>query len=298
MSQAATNPAGAVVVTFHPDLEQLERLLASLEREAIDTLVVDNTPGEPSDALVGLCAGRAELSAGRGNTGVAAAINRGVEHWRRAGKQYALLLDQDSLPDPGLATALVDALRSLDSGEHPVAAVGPVIRDRASGKRAPFMRFALPLNRRLHPTGTESLRCDYLITSGTLLNLRHWERIGPMREHWFIDNIDLEWSFRARRLGYELHGTAAAELEHSIGESRQLLPGKPAPRYRHHGPERLYTMMRNRVFLYRSGAPRAWVVQDLLRAAGKLVLFSLVRPRRANLASMLRGLRDGMRQHP
>jgi hypothetical protein len=57
-------------------------------------------------------------------------------------------------------------------------------------------------------------------------------------------------------------------------------------------------MMRNRVFLYRSQAPMAWIIQDLLRTAGKLMLFSLIRPRRANLAAMLRGLRDGWKTRP
>ena len=42
--------------------------------------------------------------------------------------------------------------------------------------------------------------------------------IGAMKESYFIDNIDLEWCFRAKSKGYELIGTDQAVLYHAIGE--------------------------------------------------------------------------------
>ena len=39
-----------------------------------------------------------------------------------------------------------------------------------------------------------------------------------MKESYFIDNIDLEWCFRAKSKGYELIGTDEAVLYHAIGE--------------------------------------------------------------------------------
>ena len=197
-----------------------------------------------------------------------------------------------------MTARLLDELERREGEGEEVAAIGAQIRDRDSRRLAPFVRFRLPFNRRLSAS-SGSARCDLLITSGTLLNLRHWERVGPMRAAWFIDSIDMEWSFRARRLGLAIVGCFDARLDHSIGQARPLLPGRRSPRYRHHDPRRLYTMMRNRVFLYRCGAPRAWVVQDLARATGKLLLFGvLVGPRRSNLSAMLRGLRDGWTTRP
>ena len=49
-----------------------------------------------------------------------------------------------------------------------------------------------------------------------------------MKESYFIDNIDLEWCFRAKSLGFDLVGTDAAVLYHAIGErsSNPLVKGR------------------------------------------------------------------------
>ncbi|MEE4331314.1 MAG: glycosyltransferase family 2 protein [Wenzhouxiangella sp.] len=289
---------GAVIVAFHPDPGQIEGLLETLASQVDIVVVVDN-----SDPKLDLVPGQADgrqpiLIHPHGNIGVAAAINQGVDRLLQLGASHALLLDQDSVPDAGMTARLVAELARCEQQGEAVAAIGARIRDRDSGRLAPFVHFRLPFNRHL-AGDSGSARCDFLITSGTLLNLQHWERIGPMRESWFIDSVDMEWCFRARRQGWAILGCFDAELEHSIGQTRRVLPLSGSPRYRHHGPERLYTMMRNRVFLYRSGAPVAWIAHDLLRATGKLLLFGLmVGPRRANLAAMLRGLRDGVKIRP
>lgn len=295
MSAATKNHhTGAVVVGYHPDPGQLQALLAALEHQVDTIVVVDNSePPIHAETLTTRPDSIRLLASGQ-NRGVAWAINRGVQELLASGHRYAALFDQDSLPPEKLVETLRHRLEQLQSNGQRVAAIGPAIRERGSHKPAPFIRFRLPLNQRLYPS-SGSVSCDFLITSGKLIDLEQWNSIGPMREDWFIDNIDLEWSFRARRLGYELHGSGETELAHSIGQRQRLFKSLPWPSYRHHGPERLYTMMRNRVFLYRAKAPRAWIIQDSLRAVGKLGLFSLVRPRRENLSAMLRGLRDGFR---
>ncbi len=290
----AQSASGAVVVCYHPESASLQRLMQSLDGQVDSILIVDNTdpaavtnPNLTDGTTVQvICPGK--------NIGVAAAINLGIDRLINDGYRYALLLDQDSQAEPGMVASLVAELNRRQAENHRVAAIGPRIRDHDTSKTAPFMRFALPFNQRL-TQGHGSVECDFLITSGCLINLAHWNAVGPMRESWFIDNIDLEWCFRARRQGFEIRGCLDTALDHRIGERRRLAGLIP---YRHHAPSRLYTMMRNRLFLYRSNAPKAWIVQDALRALGKLALFSLIRPRRKNLTHMLRGLRDGWRTPP
>ncbi len=297
MTQLAEPRVGAIIVAFHPDMDQLTDLLARLSDQVDHIVVVDNS--EPATALPhpdSLTVAVQHICP-CGNIGVAAAINLGVDALKSGRCTHGLLLDQDSLPAVGMTGVLRHQMQELTKQGEKAAAIGPVIRDRGCDRRAPFVRFRLPLNQRImKPAGHTT--CDFLITSGSLLNLDYWQTIGPMRTSWFIDNIDLEWCFRARRKGFGIYGCFETELTHSIGDSRRLLPMTWSPRYRHHDPSRLYTMMRNRVYLYRSGAPIAWIIQDVIRASGKLVLFSLLKPRRANLASMLRGLRDGFRTSP
>ena len=44
-----------------------------------------------------------------------------------------------------------------------------------------------------------------------------------MKESYFIDNVDLEWCFRAKSLGFDLVGTDGAVLYHAIGERENPL---------------------------------------------------------------------------
>ncbi|MBB6087885.1 glycosyltransferase family 2 protein [Wenzhouxiangella marina] len=289
MSTAADT--GAVIVAFHPDLDRLRSLIDTVSQQVERVIVVDNGPGDDFELE-----GRAgvEIDRAGANLGVAAALNRGIEGLRRAGVRRALLLDQDSRIEADFVGTLARELDRQRQAGRRVAAIGARVRDHDDRHPAPFIRFRLPFNQRLDGEHG-SVDCDFLITSGSLLDLDYWTDIGPMREAWFIDNIDLEWCFRARRKGYAILGCHEAVLAHRIGE-RERLFGFIA--YRRHAPERLYTMMRNRVFLYRSGAPRAWVVQDALRALGKLGLFALIAPRRAHLKAMLGGLRDGWTTRP
>ncbi len=279
---------GAVIVAFHPEQQQLTALIDALRSQVDRILIVNNGPADslrvkPDDML--------SIETLAQNVGVGAAINRGVEQLIEQGFNNALLLDQDSQIESGLVNTLLRHLDQRTASGESVAAIGPRIRDHDDQRAAPFMRFRLPFNQRL--SGDQgSVSCDFLITSGCLINLSSWVDIGPMREDWFIDNIDLEWCFRARRRGFSIIGCFDATLDHRIGERRRLLGIVP---YRRHAPERLYTMMRNRIFLYRLDAPRAWIIQDALRAVGKLGLFSLVPPRWKNLKAMLSGLRDGWR---
>ncbi|MGY6630160.1 MAG: glycosyltransferase family 2 protein [Wenzhouxiangella sp.] len=287
-------PTGAVIVTWHPEPGAIDTLLQALTGQLEKVVIVDNSEPAcpPPQDHPGL---NLVVDTEGQNHGVAAALNRGLDRLRASGCQRALLLDQDSLPPPDMVAVLNQALSEAQARQPATLAVGPAIRERGATRAAPFVRFRLPLNQRLRPrSGT--VACDFLITSGCLVDLSQAEQIGPMRDHWFIDNIDLEWSFRARRLGYRLLGCADVELAHSIGQRRSLPLG--LGHFRYHPPARLYTMMRNRIWLYRSQAPFAWVIQDLLRLVGKFALFSLVRPRRAHVGAMLRGIRDGVLGKP
>jgi len=283
--------AGAVIVAYHPEPSQLTALIAALGGQVERIVIVNNGPAA---TLTISRDSKTMVIQAETNLGVGAAINRGVADLIDHDLGHALLLDQDSTIGPDLVLTLTTHLERERQQAAPVAAIGPSIRDHDDQRPAPFLRFRLPFNRRLEE-GRDCVPCDYLITSGCLIDLDHWAAIGPMREAWFIDNIDLEWCFRARRKGYAILGCFEAELGHRIGERHRLLGLIP---YRRHDPDRLYTMMRNRVFLYRSEAPMAFVVQDGLRAIGKLALFSLVPPRWTHLRRMLAGLRDGLRTRP
>ena len=295
---ALVHPTGvcAVVVTWQPDLEVLRELLDALSPQVGRIVVVDNATRDPEFRK--FCAARYDmmLIASSENHGLAHAINVGIERARRLpGVSHVLLMDQDSVPETGMVDALQSALREC-AGER-VAAVGPRFHDPREARDAPFVRIRFPVNEKVSCDGEcETVRCDFLISSGCLIPLAVLDDVGGMDGALFIDNVDLDWCFRASAAGYTLRGACAAHLRHSLGETRRYVPGMSRGIVVH-SPRRLFYMMRNRVLLYRRAyTPRRWIAQDLPRLVVKFLLFSLlVAPRRRNVRSMLAGLWAGVR---
>ena len=221
------------------------------------------------EALLGAAPG-ISLLASPHNVGLGSALNRSYEQAQSLGFDYVLLMDQDSVLEPGMVDVLGTALVEL-AGNERIAAVGPQFRDARSGMLAPFVRFGFPFNHKLRGGPGQRISCDFLITSGSLVPMSALRDIGAMDESLFIDNLDMDWCFRAKRSGHALYGICDAQMSHSIGE--ELLPSRAKPDgVIVHKPFRLYFIMRNRVLLYgRAYTPRVWIAQDVPRLLLKLV---------------------------
>jgi rhamnosyltransferase len=298
----------AVVVTYRARPEPVRELVRSVAVQVAHVVVVANesltdrnagAPAEPGESSLDRLATVLRQPV---NIGLAAAQNLGIEWARAQGCSHVLLLDQDSTPAPDMVARLLDGLRELSArpgavGAGPVGAVGPRFRDEREDRDAPFVRVGFPMSKKIWCTdGCRSVDCDFLIASGALIPLAVLASVGPMHDGLFIDNVDLEWSFRARSRGYSLHGICAATMAHQLGESRQrALFGRLE--ITTHPPVRLYFIMRNRLALYRlPHTPRVWIAQDVPRVLAKFLIFALlVGPRGTNVRYMLRGVLDGIR---
>jgi rhamnosyltransferase len=277
----------AIVVTYRADPLALAALVAAVVPQVGRLAIVANDAA-PLDAGSGVTILRQAA-----NIGLAAGFNAGIAFARDQGFDRVLLLDQDSEPAPGMVRELASALAAAGATAR-IGAVGPSFHDVRELHAAPFVRFGFPLNRKQRAAPGELVPADFLISSGCLVPLAVLDAVGDMDADLFIDNIDLEWSCRARAAGYGLLGVGAARMRHRLGDARRALP-LGLGRVVVHGPLRLYYMMRNRVLLYRMPhVPRVWVAQDVLRVPVKFLLFSvLIGPRLRNMRCMLAGLRDG-----
>jgi rhamnosyltransferase len=134
---------------------------------------------------------------------------------------------------------------------------------------------------------------DFLITSGSLLTLKCIAEVGDMKESYFIDNIDLEWCFRAKSLGFDLVGTDAAVLYHAIGE-RSSNPLVKAGLFAQHNPSRTYYSSRNRIHLYGAAySPLGWKLRDMIRFTLKACWLLITSSQRRQYFQTIRsGIRD------
>jgi len=290
----------AVVVTYGPDLEATSRLLQALAAQVAHVIVVDNgSPAESVSALRGvLAASGGDLVALMENTGIASAQNVGIARARSAGASHVLLSDQDSVPAPDMVAQLLHAIgRAVDVG-HRVGAVGPLtVDDRQPGAALLFAARRWGPRRAVLPGDPAALvPVVFLLASGCLIPVDVLAEVGPMREDWFIDHVDLEWGLRATRAGYELFGVVAARLEHRLGDRLMPVPGRERDVHIH-SELRNYYMARNTVLLIRSGLlPWTWragYAAWITKYAGFYVL--AVPPRLRRARQLLAGLFDGIR---
>ena len=296
---SASNTQGqicAVIVAYQPDIDHLKALVRECLNQCNGVILVNNGPPLMVE-IPG--ADRLRIIEVGANIGLAAAQNLGANFAANQHFAYVIFFDQDSLPDAGSVTRLRSTFDHLEALGAAPAAVGPCVVDSRDGVITPFVRFHLWGVQHFFPHPHQPwIPCDFLIASGFLTSMTRFQTIGNWEEALFIDNVDMEWSFRARSRGFRCFGVPKARLYHPLGDRliRFTLFHRNLTIYLH-ASSRQYYMMRNRIALYRrSYIPLAWKTQDMPRALLKFFMFSLILgPRWKNLQSMLRGATDGWR---
>ncbi|MBL0354505.1 MAG: glycosyltransferase family 2 protein [Dechloromonas sp.] len=249
----------AVVVTYFHENKTFEPLLRSLLAQVTRVIVVDNTPGDENPLLDTLLAAqgtpeRCQLVRLRENLGIARAINVGLDIALAAGADFILLSDQDSLPADDMVPRLIRAYTELSALGMRVGAVGPTFTDLHTALTYPFQA-QLPgrfFYGHQAPTMDEPhVEALTLITSGALIPGDVIRVVGPMREDFFIDHVDIEWCHRARWKGYHLFGTGWATMYQRMGEA-PLRVWYLRWRYESaYSPLRVYYRLRNFVALWK-----------------------------------------------
>lgn len=272
----------AIVTTFHPEPGLIDRLAPILGRVG-RTLIVDNgsTPPEQAEIRTLVDRGEADATWNATNLGLAAALDQGLGLASEQGASWALLLDQDSRPEPHI---VAEAARVLGlAGSRPVAALGAGMVGRDAGK----------------PTASAGWQEERaVITSGTFVSVKAWRAVGGFRRDFFVDYVDLEFCLRARAAGYRILRSLRPTIRHAIGhpERRRLL-WRTVTTTRH-GAGRRYLITRNRVVVWRTywrREPR-FVAADAWGFAKEVLKIALLEDdRMAKTKAIAAGLRDGLR---
>jgi rhamnosyltransferase len=300
MNETAARVA-AVIVSFHPERATFARLIAAIRPQVAHVLVVDNgTDGERSAVLRAVESDVSEIVRLGENRGLGCAHNVGQRRAWELGASHVLLLDQDSAPSADMVERLLATEGELLARGVRVGAVGPVYYDPKLARTWPFYAFG-KLGVRERRCGdaqrerAEVVPCDLLITSGALIRRAVLERTGPLREDFFIEHVDTEWSLRARYLGFLLFGACSARMEHSLGDSVVHLP-ITGQRVQLYPAYRYYYAFRNALLLWRlPWAVWPWKLNELKRLALRvLVLGFFGTDQLERLGMMVLGIRHGL----
>jgi rhamnosyltransferase len=273
----------AVVVSYNATPARLTQQFQQLAPQVNTIVWVDNGSSAP------LAANHLSPQPGRlhhiqlpHNLGIGAAQNVGM-HWAmQAGATHILLMDDDSLPAPDMVSQLMHALAT----QPKAGAAGAAYHDpRRQESHTPFsVRQGFRLQWLPCTDSSRTWPVDHLIASGCLIPVHVLQAVGPMREDYFIDWVDVEWCLRATHHGYRLYGVCAAALEHTLGNRVTSILGREIPC---HPPWRHYYQARNFILMLRH-TPMPWQLRAHMawRQLKRFLVFSTLVPGRVTYARM------------
>ena len=221
-----------VVILYHPDESVMGNIQTYLSY--IDKLyVADNTEGKIS-ALASQLQKQSNIHLlyDGNNEGIAKRLNEAAGLAIEEGYNWLLTMDQDSCFEEG---AMENYLLCAGSFLH---------KDRTA-------MFGVE-----YETASTGKECDgkevvQLITSGSIVNLSLFNTVGSFDEAIFIDEVDLEYCYRAITKGYKIIKFSNVFMQHHLGSvsyHKSLKNLSVTPRILH-SPIRLYYMVRNYLYV-------------------------------------------------
>jgi rhamnosyltransferase len=218
-----------------------------------------------------------------GNLGIATALNRGLAEARRLKADWVMTLDHDSVPEKDMVEKMFRAYEKFSEQEKET--VGILCPN--------FMLVKGIAYHETHPRFIETT-----ITSGQLVKMSLFDKIGEYEDDLFVECVDHEFCFRALAHGFHTFLVPDAILKQRIGNPIiKKLFGKTfvVPNY---PPVRYYYQVRNSVVLYIKyfRVVPGWVlgnIPPLIYSLIKVVLYEKNPVKKMGLAIL--GVFDGLR---
>jgi len=281
------NQVLAIVVTYNPD-EQFPERLKVIAGQVGAVLVVDNRSNEAAVAMLQRATAESfvQLNFNVEHLGVATALNIGIRHALAADFSWVLLFDQDTMPGTELLAGIQRTYEAFP-GKEKVAVIGANYIDAGTGQPRSTSKNDNPWIER-----------HAVITSGSLVSLDAYQALGPFRDEYFIDSVDLEYCLRARVRGFHVIMTRDILMVHDVGRTVLHQIGWKKAGTSNHNRIRRYYMMRNHIdmtkrYLWKEPA---WLLHGLWTLLKSLVLICIFEEGRfGKLKYAAIGLADGLR---
>lgn len=223
---AMINDVGIIIVTYNPDLKDFQKNIFRLVDLKRRILIVDNgSNAECVTYLKKIATAQNDVDCMflKQNKGIGFAQNVGIDFFKLKPVDYLFFLDQDSYIDLSNFEKLKEILIFLNNRNKKAVMIGPA---------QDYDNLSKPIE-----------ETSLLISSGSLVLKSAFDKIGKLKEEFFIDYIDYEWVWRAQRLGYKVFKTNKVEMQHQT---------EGVPRFHGHTIDpifRLYYIYRNSVYL-------------------------------------------------
>ncbi|MEY8590177.1 glycosyltransferase family 2 protein [Butyricimonas hominis] len=280
---------GCVLVMYNPRQELLTASLDSLNKQVDEIFLGDNSVNMPDFMATLLTLYPNVYYRGfKENLGIAEAQNRGITYFQEKEFDFVLFMDQDSLAPKNLVISLLADYERLQQTGIAIGGIGPRPFNRNEGK--PYVG-AVKKGKLILPGITE---VGEIISSASLVPMIHFKQIGEMESSLFIDGVDHEWCWRAKKIGgWRFFISEKVQLSHQVGEGdRPFILRKVAIPT----PFRTYYQFRNYFRLVHRGyVPLYWKVSNGFKYSIKFFYYPLcVSPRISYMKQILKGIYAGI----
>lgn len=264
-----------VVVLYYPDNNIKDNILSYLDD--IDKLyVVDNTPNINNKKLLPNSK-KIEYISNKENLGIATALNIGAKRAIDNKYHFLLTMDSDSKFSKNSLSKMINWLK--DNKEDNIGLISP-----------------------FHELGINQVKSknkvDYQtveMTSGNIINLDIYQKIGGYKDWLFIDCVDFDYCFTLINNGYKTARLNNVILDHSLGNIKvDRFLGKNIT-HSNHSYIRRYYITRNSFYMnmmYKKKFPNecAKIMMEVRRDIVKIIL--LEKDKYRKLRNMIRGYID------
>lgn len=217
----------AVVVFYNPSEKNIQNI--KKYEKSIDRLfIVDNSEDkimryQDSEKIkyIKLCE----------NKGIAHALNIGAKEAIKEGFNWLLTLDQDSQ----ITKEIIEKLKIyLDT--HDTKKIGLI---------SPYQ----DIEGEEEIKDVEAEEMIEVMTSGNIINLKAYQKIGGFKDWLFIDCVDTDYCMNLHIHKYQVLRLNKVKMKHQLGNLKvHKLFGKKYPCY-NHGPIRRYYIVRNNLYI-------------------------------------------------
>ena len=232
-----------VVVLYNPSKKINDNIQSYIK--GIEKLyIVDNSSKDNSEII---CRhNKIEYIPNFDNLGIATALNIGAKRAIEDEFDYLLTMDQDSKFNNNDILKLTNMIKKYYDNRDLIEQFGNdlskiglftplhVINNDKKILGEPNEKYDSPLN---------------VMTSGNIINLDIYQKIGGFRDDFFIDCVDFDYCMKMRKLGYNLIRNNDIILNHELGNyvTKKFL-GKTYSTFEHNHIRRYY-IIRNRHYL-------------------------------------------------
>jgi rhamnosyltransferase len=210
----------------------------------------------------------------QGNKGVATALNTGAELAIQDKFEFLLTMDQDTR----LSANFVAELFEILSSDHP-ARIGIISPCHSKGSKKIAGKYQ---------------RVLYAMTSGNILNLKAYQKVGPFQNELFVDHVDHEYCLRLNEHDYWIMQNNLTEIVHRPGHIRAIKFFGRVLSFSSHPPVRLYYFFRNGVYISKIYGERFPEFKRLFRklAFKEIAKIFMEKEKILRIRMVLKGLKD------